>query len=323
MDPVDLLLTGGMVAGAIILGALLLTGGTSGKQTQRRLEAMRLRHGDSAQMRVESQLKKAIAARQPKAAGADGIQGRIAALALRLERSGTGWSLRGYGRACGTIGLVVAALAWLQTGALLLALVLGLAVGIGLPHMVLGSMIRRRLNGFNARFPDALELLVRGLRSGLPVGETLNVIANEIPGPVGREFRTVVDGIRIGRSMEESLQTVADRLATAEFQFFVITIAIQRETGGNLAETLSNLADVLRKRGQMKLKIRAMSSESKASAYIVGALPFAVAGMITVVNPGYIEPFMTDQRLTVIGLGAMVWMGIGVFVMAKMVSFEI
>jgi tight adherence protein B len=323
MDPVDLLLMGGMVAGAIVLGTVLLTGGTSGKQTQRRLEAMRLRHGDSAQMRVESQLKKAIAARQPKVAGVDGFQGRIAALSLRLDRSGTGWSLRGYARACGAIGLVVAAFAWLQTGALLLALVLGFAVGLGLPHMVLGSMIKRRLNGFNARFPDALELLVRGLRSGLPVGETLNVIANEIPGPVGREFRTVVDGIRIGRSMEEALQAVADRLATAEFQFFVITIAIQRETGGNLAETLSNLADVLRKRSQMKLKIRAMSSESKASAYIVGVLPFAVAGMITFVNPGYIEPFMTDQRLTVIGLGAMVWMGIGVFVMAKMVSFEI
>ncbi|WP_121115238.1 type II secretion system F family protein [Croceibacterium ferulae] len=323
MDPVDLLLMGGMVAGAIVLGAMLLTGGTSGKQAQRRLQAVRLRHGDSAQMRVESQLKKAIAARQPKANGAGGAQDRIAALALRLERSGTNWSIRQYGQACFGIGMVVTAIAWIQTGALLLALVLGLAAGLGLPHLVLGRMIARRLNAFNARFPDALELLVRGLRSGLPVSETLNVIANEVPGPVGREFRTVVDGIRIGRSMEEALQSVADRLAMAEFQFFVITISIQRETGGNLAETLANLAEVLRKRGQMKLKIKAMSSESKASAYIVGALPFAVFAMVTFVNPAYVAPFMTDQRLTVIGLGAMVWMGIGVFVMAKMVSFEI
>ena len=323
MDPVDLLLMGGMVAGAIMLGALLLTGGTSGKQAQRRLQALRLRHGDSAQMRVESQLKKAIAARQPSVNAAGGAQGRIAALRLRLERSGTGWTLKGYGQACFGLGLAVAAIAWMQTGAPMLGLVLGIAAGMGLPHLVLGRMIVRRLNAFNARFPDALELLVRGLRSGLPVSETLNVIANEVPGPVGREFRTVVDGIRIGRSMEEALQTVADRLAMAEFQFFVITIAIQRETGGNLAETLANLADVLRKRSQMKLKVRAMSSESKASAYIVGALPFAVFAMVTFVNPAYVEPFMTDQRLTVIGLGAMVWMGIGVFVMAKMVSFEI
>jgi tight adherence protein B len=123
--------------------------------------------------------------------------------------------------------------------------------------------------------------------------------------------------------MEESLQETADRLGTPEFQFFCITLAIQRETGGNLAETLSNLADVLRKRAQMKLKIRAMSSESKASAYIVGSLPFIVFAMVWWVNPKYLAPFFTDDRLIVAGLGGGVWMGIGVFIMAKMVSFEI
>ncbi|WP_347302015.1 type II secretion system F family protein [Croceibacterium sp. TMG7-5b_MA50] len=322
MDPFDLLLMTGMVVGAILVGATMLTGSNPGKHAQRRLQAVRLRHSDSAQARVESQLKKAIAARQPRT-GADGTQSRIAALALRLERSGTGWTVQGYLRASAIVGVLVAAFAWFETGAFLLALILGVAAGLGLPHLVLGRMITRRLAAFTARFPDALELLVRGLRSGLPVSETLTVIANEVPGPVGKEFRTVVDGIRIGRSMEEALQVVADRLATAEFQFFVITIAIQRETGGNLAETLSNLAEVLRKRAQMKLKIKALSSESKASAYIVGALPFVVFGMISFINPGYVEPFASDQRLTVIGLGAMVWMGLGVFIMAKMVSFEI
>jgi tight adherence protein B len=105
--------------------------------------------------------------------------------------------------------------------------------------------------------------------------------------------------------------------------FFCISLAIQRETGGNLAETLSNLADVLRKRSQMKLKIRAMSSESKASAYIVGSLPFIVFGLLYTMNPGYIGDFFVDERLMVIGLGGLVWMGIGVAIMAKMVSFEI
>ncbi len=123
--------------------------------------------------------------------------------------------------------------------------------------------------------------------------------------------------------MDEALQETADRLGTPEFQFFCITLAIQRETGGNLAETLSNLADVLRKRAQMKLKIRAMSSESKASAYIVGALPFLVFGMICWINPHYLGSFFTDDRLIVAGLGGVVWMGIGVLIMAKMVSFEI
>ena len=192
-----------------------------------------------------------------------------------------------------------------------------------MPHFVVNSMIKRRLGKFNAKFPDAIELLVRGLRSGLPVTETLGVVAHEIPGPVGTEFRGVVERIRIGRTMEEALQETADRLGTAEFQFFVITLAIQRETGGNLAETLSNLADVLRKRAQMKLKIKAMSSESKASAYIVGALPFIVFLLIYWVNPSYISGFFSEDRLIIAGLGGLVWMSIGGFIMAKMVSFEI
>jgi len=123
--------------------------------------------------------------------------------------------------------------------------------------------------------------------------------------------------------MEDALQDTADRLNMPEFSFFCITLAIQRETGGNLAETLSNLADVLRKRGQMKLKIKAMSSESKASAMIVGALPFIVFGLIWFVNPSYIGGFFVDERLIAVGLGGLVWMGLGVFIMSKMVSFEI
>jgi tight adherence protein B len=133
----------------------------------------------------------------------------------------------------------------------------------------------------------------------------------------------VTERIRIGKTMEESLQDTADRLNTPEFSFFCITLAIQRETGGNLAETLSNLADVLRKRAQMKLKIRAMSSESKASAYIVGSLPFIVFAMVYWMNPKYLGGFFTDERLIVTGLGGLVWMSIGAFIMAKMVSFEI
>jgi tight adherence protein B len=217
----------------------------------------------------------------------------------------------------------VTAVIYLRSGAALLSLGIGVLAGAGLPHVVVNSSIKRRLAKFNGKFPDGIELLVRGLRSGLPVAETLGVVATEIPGPVGEEFKAVVERMKIGRTMEESLQVAADRLGIAEFQFFVITLAIQRETGGNLAETLSNLADVLRKRAQMKLKIRAMSSESKASAYIVGALPFIVFGLIWWINPSYIGKFFIDERLIVTGLGGLVWMGIGVFIMAKMVSFEI
>jgi tight adherence protein B len=188
---------------------------------------------------------------------------------------------------------------------------------------VIGFLINKRGQQFVIRFPDAIELMVRGLRSGLPISETLGIVAKELPGAVGEEFQNVTDKIKIGRTMDEALQDAADRLGSPEFQFFCISLAIQRETGGNLAETLANLADVLRKRTQMKLKIKAMSSESKASAYIVGSLPFVVFGLVWSVNPGYLDNFFSDERLMVAGIGGLVWMSIGVAMMAKMINFEI
>ena len=140
---------------------------------------------------------------------------------------------------------------------------------------------------------------------------------------MARVHRDVTERIRIGKTMEAALQESAEMLDTPEFQFFCITIAIQRETGGNLAETLNNLSDVLRKRAQMKLKIRAMSSEAKASAYIVGALPFFVFGLVWMMNPQYVSGFFYEERLIVVGIGGLVWMGIGAGIMAKMISFEI
>ena len=307
-----------------LVGIYVLVGGTSvSKASHRRLEAVRYRHSESTDTKVESQLKKAIAARKPKAHKVAGSNSRIEALEMRLDRTGKGWTLTQYMYASIGLALAIAVIVYLRSGALLLSLGIGTLIGAGIPHLVVNWFIKKRTNAFNSKFPDAIELLVRGLRSGLPVTETLAVVAQELPGPVGIEFKGIVERIKIGRTMEESLQETADRLGIPEFNFFCITLAIQRETGGNLAETLSNLADVLRKRAQMKLKIRAMSSESKASAYIVGALPFMVFFAIWWINPGYIGGFFTDDRLIVTGLGGMVWMSIGAFIMAKMVSFEI
>ncbi len=241
----------------------------------------------------------------------------------RLNRTGKNWTLSQYAYASIGLALFIAVVLYLRTDALLLSLGVGILIGAGIPHLVVNFAISKRTNQFNAKFPDGIELLFRGLRSGLPVTETLAVVAQEVPGPVGVEFKGIVERIKIGRTMEESLQETADRLGIAEFNFFCITLAIQRETSANLAETLSNLADVLGKRSQMKLKIRAMSSESRASAYIVGSLPFIVFIMVWMVNPEYLGGFFTDDRLIVAGLGGMVWMSIGAFIMAKMVSFEI
>jgi tight adherence protein B len=323
MNVVQLLFIAVGLLSFMVLGYLAFAGPSAAKEGARRLEAVRYRHSESTTDKVEAQLKKAVAARKPKMHHIAGSESRVAALALRLHRTGKGWTLSQYAYASAGIALAITVLLFLKTGAAMLSLAIGLFAGAGIPHMVVNFFIKKRNNAFTVKFPDAIDLLVRGLRSGLPVTETLGVVATEIPGPVGEEFKLVTERIRIGKTMEESLQDTADRLNTPEFSFFVITLAIQRETGGNLAETLSNLSDVLRKRAQMKLKIRAMSSESKASAYIVGALPFIVFGMVWWINPKYLNGFFTDERLIVTGLGGLVWMSIGAFIMAKMVSFEI
>ena len=317
-----LILIGGV--GALGLGFIAMRGPSPQKSLKRRVELIRERHGDVIAGNAQAQIRKLFSQRTSRLDGyASTLIPKPALLRKRLEMTGKDITLGKYVMICaGIVAVVTLGLAF-KGAPFILSLLLGIFMGVGGPHFVIGKMILRRVAKFNNNFPDAIELMVRGLRSGLPITETLGIVAGEIPGPVGAEFRAVADKMKIGRTMEAALQETADRLGTPEFQFFVITLAIQRETGGNLAETLSNLADVLRKRAQMKLKIRAMSSESKASAYIVGSLPFVVFTLVWMINPHYMGGFFTDQRLMVAGLGGMVWMGIGAFIMAKMVNFEI
>lgn len=306
-----------------LLAFALLGGPSPAKESRRRLESVRYRHSQTTETRVESQLKKAIASRGTQKSIFAGDSTRTQQIQNRLDRTGKGWSVAGYMNTCVLLAIVICGLVYLKSGALLLGLFVGVVAGFGLPHWYIGRLITKRTAQFNARFPDAIELLTRGLRSGLPVTETLQVVAREVPGPVGQEFKAICERIRIGRTMDQALQVAAEKLGIPEFNFFCISLAIQRETGGNLAETLSNLADVLRKRSQMKLKIKAMSSESKASAYIVGALPFLVFAMVYYMKPDYLQGFFYEDRLIIAGLGGMVWMGIGVFIMSKMINFEI
>ena len=319
--PLMVIATGALVVVGIVLFAFV--GPSAAKVGSRRLGAVRERHVGGSGL-VEAQLRRITTASDTRM---DIAFGRVlpnpALLAKRLAMTGKDWTVGQYGMATAGITTIFALLLWFRGLPLLLALFVGLALGVGIPHLMVGHFIKKRIARFTAKFPDAIELLVRGLRSGLPISETMTVVSQEVAGPVGEEFRAVSDKMKIGRSMDAALQETADRLGTPEFQFFVITIAIQRETGGNLAETLSNLADVLRKRGQMKLKIKAMSSESKASAYIVGSLPFIVFVMIWWVSGDYMQRFFVDQRLMVAGAGGFIWMAIGGFIMAKMVSFEI
>jgi len=310
--------------GAIGLLAFATSGPSPDRVKTRRLKTIAERHSGTPAASVEAQLRKIKTNQTTRIDDAFlRFLPNPAQLQKRLAMTGKSWTVGQYGLVSAGLVAVVAVLLVLRGLPPLLAILIGVFVGVGLPHKFVGMTIAGRVKKFNAKFPDAIELLVRGLRSGLPIGETMQVVSQEVQGPVGVEFRAITDKMKIGRTMDVALQETADRLGTPEFQFFCITIAIQRETGGNLAETLSNLATVLRGRAQMKLKIKAMSSESKASAYIVGSLPFIVFGLVWMVNRDYLLHFFTDERLMVAGLGGMVWMGMGAFIMAKMVSFEI
>ena len=319
-----LIMMAGLIA-LLVIGATAFGKPSVAKASHRRLESVRERHSRSNEVAAQAQLKRIRQTRNDSAI--EGLFQRLipnpALLRRRLEQTGRTWTLPQYVLASFGLFAVIALGLSLRGMPFFLALFAGLFVGIGLPHLVVSKLIKRRIAQFTARFPDAIDLMVRGLRSGLPISETMGVISDEVSGPIADEFRSVSDKMKIGRTMEAALQESAHRLNTPEFQFFVITLAIQRETGGNLAETLGNLSDVLRKRAAMKLKIKAMSSESKASAWIVGSLPFIVFAMIWFINPEYVSEFFIDDRLIIAGCGGLLWMSLGVFIMAKMVDFEI
>src|SRR6478672_748856 len=317
-----LLFSGAM--GVMVLLYAALSGPATSKATSRRLETVRERHSRSTETVAQAHMRRIFAQR---ASRSDSFAKRFipnpALLQLRLTQTGKRWRLGQYLMTSAGLAVVMIGLLLFEGLPVLLAITVGLLIGVALPHMVVSKLIARRIKQFNSKFPDAIELMVRGLRSGLPISETMQIVAEEIPDPVGIEFRMVSDKMKIGRTMDSALTETAERLGTPEFQFFVISLAIQRETGGNLAETLSNLADVLRKRTAMKLKIRAMSSESKASAWIVGCLPFIVFGLIWFINGQYMQNFFVDQRLIIAGCIGLVWMAIGAFIMSRMVNFEI
>jgi tight adherence protein B len=249
---------------------------------------------------------------------------RPKALRTRFERTGRRISLGEYCLATLLVALIVGGALRAALGiAPILAVLAGLAAGFAVPHIAVNRMIARRLKAFTAQFPEAIDLIVRGLKSGLPVPVSMQSVAEEMGQPIGGVFRGITERLSLGLTLDEALGDAAERLPMTEFRFFVITLAIQRETGGNLGETLENLADILRKRRQMKQKIKAMSSEAKASAWILGSLPFLLFGILSAMQPAYIGTLFHDPRgMMMMGAG-LFSLTIGILVMAKMVRFEI
>lgn len=245
-------------------------------------------------------------------------------LRIRLRRTGREISIGKFGLAIFVTSIIIGTVCWALFGFQpALSILIGLGVGIWLPHMSIGFMISRRQEKFTTRFPEGLDVIVRGLRAGLPIAESIVNARSEVPEPVRSIFTSISDSVNLGQNLEEAIADAAKVLDTSELKFFAVSLSVQRETGGNLAETLSNLADILRRRRQMKLKVKAMSSEARASAYIIGSLPFIMFGLIFFVNTGYAMELFTDPRgMVMVGVGGFM-MALGVFIMIKMVNFEI
>lgn len=222
----------------------------------------------------------------------------------------------------GCVGAILAEV----LGSILLALnglaVLGLilAGAVALPYVVVRFFQGRFQTGFLQAFPDALDLIVRAVRAGLPVADAIENVGNEVSGPVGKEFRQVHEGMTIGIELEQELLRTAERVRLIEFRFFIVALALQKRTGGNLAETLENLSLTIRKRREMWLKARAMMSESRASAWLIAILPFVGGGAIYFISPYYIQILFQDSRGRILlGMAVLLLAG-GVFIMRTMIK---
>ena len=219
---------------------------------------------------------------------------------------------------------VITALLILPFGLPLYVPALGFVVGlIGIPRFILNRMVNRRIKKFTSSFAEAIDLIVRGVRTGMTVSECLGIVGREMPDPIGAEFRTITEGLSVGLTLDDVMNRFCGRVPSNEARFFSIVLVTQQTTGGNLAETLSKLSGILRDRKKMRDKIRALSSEAKSSAGIIGSLPFAVGTILTFIAPDYIAILFTTNAGNWLVFAGFCVMGTGVMVMRKMINFEI
>lgn len=243
-------------------------------------------------------------------------------MAAKLRQAGLAMKVQTFFIISGVLGVITLLLGLLLGLPWFILPALPLVFGLGLPRWVVGFLAKSRMKKFTAHFADAIDIIVRGIKSGLPVHDCLKVIAREMPAPLGPEFQRLVENIGVGLPLEQALEKMYERMPTSELRFLTIVISIQAKTGGNLAEALGNLSTVLRSRKLMAEKIKALSSEATASAAIIGCLPPGVMIMVTVTTPQYMMLMFTDVRGQIMLLGSALWMAAGIFTMKKMINFK-
>jgi tight adherence protein B len=243
-------------------------------------------------------------------------------LSARLTQAGVTWSPQKFMVVSGVLAAVGFAMAMLIGGGLLAAVGLAFAAGFGLPRWGLGYLKKRREKAFLKALPDAVDVIVRGIKAGLPLFESIKVVAADAPQPLKGEFMAIIETQAIGMPLGEACARLFDRMPVPEANFFGIVISIQQKSGGNLSEALGNLSKVLRDRKKMAEKIQAMSMEAKASAGIIGSLPPIVMLLVYLSTPDYISLLWTHPTGQLMLLGCAIWMSIGIFVMKKMINFD-
>lgn len=241
---------------------------------------------------------------------------------IRLQQAGLSISKRQFYVFSLAAGLVAFLLMYISGMGLMLALAAIPAGALGVPRWVIGYLKKKREDKFIAELPNAIDVIVRGVKAGLPIGDCIRIIANETTEPVKGEFRLIAEGQAVGMSLSESAAKMYERVPLPEANFFGIVLAIQQQAGGNLSEALGNLSRVLRERKKMSAKIKAMSMEAKASASIIASLPFGVMFLVYLTSPGYIELLWTTSTGHMLLVGSAIWMLIGVFVMRRMINFD-
>jgi tight adherence protein B len=243
-------------------------------------------------------------------------------LDARLHQAGLSFSAKTFWIISGVVGVTIMLPAFVVAHNPLVAIALGAGSGLGVPRWTISVLAARRRNKFVLEFPNAADIIVRGIKSGLPITDCLKVIARESPQPLGEEFGRLVENMGLGLSTDQALEKLYARMPTAEVRFFSIVLSIQQKTGGNLAEALNNLSTVLRARKLMVEKIKALSGEAVASAFIIGALPPGVMVLVDVMTPAYMAPMFSDPRGHMMLIGGAVWMALGIVVMRHMINFK-
>lgn len=243
-------------------------------------------------------------------------------LATRISQAGLSWSKQKFFTISAILGAAVFVLTLPIGAGLFPSLMLGFGAGVGFPLWLLKFLKNRRETKFLEGFPDAVDVIVRGIKAGLPLFDSIKVIAEEAPEPIRGEFRAIVETQTIGMPLGDACVRLYERIPVAEANFFGIVISIQQRAGGNLSEALGNLSRVLRDRKRMKAKIQAMSMEAKASASIIGALPIAVMSLIWFSSPAYISLLWTEPLGRLMLAACAFWMFVGVMVMRKMINFD-